>query len=151
MALLEVLMSSFILATGILAVINMQTLAMGTVQTNGYLLQAEWLLNDMLERSKANPTGFIVALSTWPDGRFNARCESPAGCSMAELAAHDLADWQRRLAERLPGGYGEIEPVTIRELPSPATPYRISVRWQGSKNSGRDTQVPVSSGIVVLQ
>lgn len=147
---LEVLLSSFILATGILAALNMQTLAVGTAQTNGHLLQAEWLLIDILERIKANPSGFSVALAAWPDGQSDARCESPTGCTTTELAAHDMAGWQRRLAERLPGGYGEIEPVTMAEFPSPVAAYRVSVRWLGSENSGGDAQMPVSSGIVVL-
>jgi type IV pilus assembly protein PilV len=150
LALLEVLLSSFILATGLLAVLNMQTLAVGTAQTNGHLLQAEWLLHDMLERIKANPSGFGVALAAWPDGQSDARCESPTGCTTTELAAHDLAGWQRRLAERLPGGYGEIEPVTMAEFPLPAATYRVSVRWLGSGNNDGDAQLPASSGIVVL-
>lgn len=146
-ALLEVLLCSFILATGIMAVLNMQTLALGAAQGNGHLLRAEWLLHDMLERMKANPSGFSTALAANPTGVILERCESPGGCSTAELAAHDLARWHRRLAELLPGGYGEIEPATVTGFPPAVELYRVHVSWQVSDGY---SPAPGSSAIVVL-
>lgn len=149
-ALLEVLLCSFILATGILAVLNMQTLALGTVQSSTHLLRAEWLLNDMLERMKANPSGFAAALATGPNGRVVEHCETLSGCTVRELAAHDLAGWQQQLAELLPEGYGEIEPATIPDFPSTAALFRVRVRWQGSDQGNGYMPAPVSGAIVVL-
>lgn len=149
-ALLEVLLCSFILATGVLAVLNMQTLALGTVQSSAHLLRAEWLLNDMLERMKANPPGFAAALATGPNGRVSEYCETVSGCTVRELAAHDLAVWHQRLAALLPGGYGEIEPATIADFPSTAVLFRVRVRWQGSDQNNGYMSAPVSSAIVVL-
>ncbi len=149
-ALLEVLICSFILATGIVAVLNMQTLAVGVTLNSGHLLQAEWLLNDILERIKANPSGYQVALATGADGHVHDYCETLTACSAAELAEHDLARWQQRLAERLPGGYGTIEPVALPAFPPAARPYRVRVHWQGSIHGHGPASSPVSSGIVVL-
>jgi Tfp pilus assembly protein PilV len=143
-------LASFILGTGILAVLNMQALALSTSQNNSHLLRAEWLLNDMLERMKANPFGFLTALQLLPEGKINAQCESAPGCSPEELAAHDLARWRQRLTASLPEGHGEIEATTIAGYSHSARVFRVTVRWQGSRGSGRATQMPDSSGIVVL-
>lgn len=149
-ALLEVLLCGFILTSGILAVLNMQALALGTVQSSTHLMQAEWLLNDMLERMKANPSGFAAALTSGPNGRVFEHCETVSGCTVRELAAHDLAGWQQRLAELLPEGYGEIEPATIPDFPSTAVLSQVRVRWQGSEQGNGDMSAPVISAIVVL-
>lgn len=148
-ALLEVLLSSFIMATGMLAMLSMQTLALGTAQRNADLLQAEWLLNDMLERMKANPGGFVLALQAVPEGRVTALCETLSACSPYELAAHDLASWHYRLETLLPAGHGEISVMQIPGYPPASRVYRVRVRWQGQHGGGA-RQIPASSGIVVL-
>ncbi|OFE11031.1 type IV pilus modification protein PilV [Pseudohongiella acticola] len=149
-ALFEVLLTSFILAAGILAVLNMQAMAVATSQNNSHQQRAEWLLHDMLERMKANPQGFWHALQVSPDGEPNAQCLTMTGCSPAELAAHDLANWQQQLVETLPVGSGEIKSTTLAGYPHTARAYRVSVHWQGSQGSGSATQRPDSSAIVVL-
>lgn len=148
-ALLEVLVSSFIMATGMLAMLSMQTLALGTAQRNADLLQAEWLLNDMLERMKANPGGFVLALQAQPGGRVNTLCETLSACSPAELALHDLANWYHRLETLLPAGHGEISVLEIPGYPPSSRVYRVRVGWQGQQGGGA-RQIPASSGIVVL-
>lgn len=155
MALLEVLISSVIMATGMLAMLSMQTLALGTTLANSHLLQAEWQLNDLLERMKANPEGFAASLPTHPRGHVTMQCETVPGCSPAELAAHDLARWHQRLEALLPAGYGEISAATIEDYPLSARVYRVRVRWLGQDGRSREggggaVQMPVSSGIVAL-
>lgn len=149
-ALLEVLLCSFILATGVLAVLNMQTLALGTTRASEHLMRAEWLLNDMLERMKANPSGFAAALEIWPTGHILARCETLSGCTAEQLAAHDLARWYQRLAEWLPGGYGEINPARWAEFPQTARLYLVHVRWQGNDPGDSHAAMPGSSAMVAL-
>ncbi|MBC55099.1 MAG: type IV pilus modification protein PilV [Gammaproteobacteria bacterium] len=149
-ALLEVLLCSFILATGILAVLNMQALALGTAQTSAHLMRAEWLLNDILERMKANPTGFSAALESGAGGGLLGRCETLNGCTAAQLATHDLAQWQQRLTEWLPGGHGEIQPANWADFPSSATLYHVQVRWHGNDAGRGDAPVPRSSAMVAL-
>ena len=146
-ALIEVLLSSFIMTTGILAVLSMQTMALARAQTNSHLLQAEWLLNDMLERMKANPSGFAISLQARPQGLVKAQCETMSGCSPAELAAHDLARWHHRVVSLLPAGNAEIRSMTVAGYPESARAYQVFVRWQ--KDQGT-LAMPVSSGIVVL-
>jgi len=149
-ALLEVMLCSFLLASGLVAVLSMQTLALGNAQTSGHLLRAEWLLNDMLERMKANPSGFIATLAAEPNGRVRGHCESISGCTAEELAAHDLARWHQRLAELLPGGYGEIRPATLPGFPLAARLYQVRVRWQGNDQDYGFASAPDSSGMVAL-
>lgn len=149
-ALLEVLLSSFIIATGVAAILTMQTLGTATTQANRHFLQAEWLRNDMLERMKANPAGFAAALTNMPQGQVSADCESRVGCSYSELAAHDLAQWHRRLQSLLPSGHGEIEPTTMTGYPDAASVFSVRVSWQGSERDKAVAALSVSSGIVVL-
>ena len=146
-ALVEVLLSGFIMTTGILAELSMQTMALARAQTNSHLLQAEWLLSDMLERMKANRSGFVISLQVLPRGLVKAQCETVSGCSPAELAAHDLARWYHRVATLLPTGNVEIRPVTVAGYPESARTYQVFVRWQTDQDTWA---MPVSSGIVVL-
>lgn len=150
MALLEVLISSLIVATGILAVLSMQTQALATTQTNRHFLQAEWLLNDMLERMKANPAGFAQSLENTPQGEITVACETSVGCSSTELAAHDLAQWYWRLEALLPAGRGEIALTSLAGFPDAARVYRVLVQWHGSKDDSHIGSIPHSSAIVVL-
>ncbi|HDZ10294.1 type IV pilus modification protein PilV [Pseudohongiella sp.] len=150
MALLEVLLSSFIIATGIAAVLSMQALGVGTVQANRHFLQAEWLLYDMIERMKANPAGFAASLANMPQGQVNVDCESRTGCWYIELAAHDLAQWHWQLQSLLPSGRGEIVPTPMAGYPDAARVYRVLVRWHGSEDDEQFASMPLSSGVVVL-
>ncbi|MEX0738476.1 MAG: type IV pilus modification protein PilV [Pseudohongiella sp.] len=146
-ALIEVLLSSFIMTTGMLAVLSLQTMALGRTQVTSHLLQAEWLLNDMLERMQANPRGFDRSLQTTPRGRITPRCETLSGCSPAALAAHDLARWHHQVETRLPGGNAEIVPTTVQGYPDSARIYQVSVLWQTAQGP---LALPGSSAIVVL-
>ena len=147
-ALIEVLISSFIMATGMLAVLSMQTMALSRVQANTQLLQAEWLLNDMLERMKGNPLGFASVLPARPGGQQMAHCQTRTGCSPAELAAHDLVRWHERIETLLPGGRGEVLPVSLTVYPEGKPIYQVRVVWQLGQG---DLQMPVSSGLVALR
>lgn len=150
MALVEVLLSSLLVTTGMLAVLSMQTQALATAQSNRQFMQAEWLLNDMLERMKANPGGYARALTSTAQGEVNVACETPAGCSSMALAAHDLALWYGRLESSLPAGHGEITPTSMPGFPDAASVYRVLVQWHDYAGDSHGAAMPHSSSIVVL-
>lgn len=136
------------MATGVLTVLSMQTLALSRTLANTHLLQAEWLLNDMLERMKANPAGFASSLSDQPTGQLTPQCETVSGCSPVQLAAHDLAYWYQRVETLLPGGGADVVPATLDGFPDSTPAYQLRVHWQNGQDA---LTMPVSSGVVVLQ
>lgn len=107
-SLLEVLISLVVLAIGILGVFALQTSSLKSNQ-NAYLVsQAALLANDLIERARTNRQGFLDGAYNDPLPTLTDECLTTTGCTPAELAAHDVAEWQAALGQLLPLGDGII-------------------------------------------
>lgn len=138
-SLVEALVALVVMSIGLLgiAALYVESLRSGT----SALLrsQAVALASDMADRIRANPTAAASYTKGVDDvGTVTAACTGSTGtCSVAQMAATDIAQWTQQLDDRsddppkgrlgLPGGRGTI-------AVSAATPrvYTVTVQWTES-------------------
>lgn len=65
-----------------------------------------------------------------------AGCKTTGGCSAAELAQNDLAEWNADLAAALPGGTGSIAYDNATNI------YTIAVNWDDNRDGLVDVNDP---------
>lgn len=105
---IEVLVSLIILAGGVLGVSALLTSSI-RVNMGSYLrTQAVFYSQDMLERMRGNVSGVEAGDYDDPVPTLTASCQLPAGCTAAQMAAHDIAEWTTLLASNLPAGTGVV-------------------------------------------
>jgi len=110
--LIEVLISVFILASGLLGLAALQTQSLRFSHESYMRTLASILASDMADRIRVNSTealdtdNYIHALGANTSGTATA-CEDNA-CSSSELAAYDYKQWDDQLVALLPGGEGQI-------------------------------------------
>lgn len=107
-SLIEVMVALFVLAVGMLGILNMQVQA-GKHNKTAYLYsQAVFLAQDISERIRAN--GGAAAGSYLLDADTSITpCDT--ACTPGALAASDLALWSAEVSNALPAGIGTIEGI----------------------------------------
>jgi type IV pilus assembly protein PilV len=112
-SLIEILVSIFVLAIGMLGMAGMAAVSSGNNKLAQIRSTANLLVSDYADRARANLPGFdtgqyeITAPYTFPTalqaetGCTNA---STAACAPVAMAALDEAQWLNTLMRRLPGG-----------------------------------------------
>lgn len=117
--LIEVLISVFVLALGVIGAAGMQLVAMRTGQQSGLQTVAVQLATEMADNMRQNATEMnkpdsdnpylfeYNSSAADPDsaGKF---CYGNTACNSAELASFDISGWQTRLKAGLPGGRAVI-------------------------------------------
>lgn len=131
-AMLEVLVTMVIVASGMLGTAAMIVQAMRVNQDAQFRNQAVIVAADIAERMEANKPGavagnYVVANGSVPS--VAATDCSVAACSVAALAAYDLASWQTQVST-LPGGNWTITQTTAGN----PTTYQIVVGWVGRRS-----------------
>ena len=124
--LLETMVALVILSIGLLGVAKLVT---GAVHANdsGYMRgQATQLAYEMLDEMRANRPGAIANNYTGAGTLTNCLT---AACTPAQLAALDMYNWNRRLAQTLPGGTGNI----VAAAGVGGTIATITVSWDDSE------------------
>jgi len=113
--LIEVLISVFVLALGVIGAAGMQLVAMRTGQQSGLQTVAVQLASEMADNMRQNAVEMNKADSDNPYlFTYNSATDTApaapgkicygAACDSAELAAFDIYEWQTRLKAGLPGG-----------------------------------------------
>lgn len=113
--LIEVLISVFVLALGVIGAAGMQLVAMRTGQQSGLQTVAVQLATEMADNMRQNATEMNKADSDNPYlFSYNSAADTApaaptkmcygAACNSAELAEFDIYEWQTRLKGGLPGG-----------------------------------------------
>ena len=114
--LIEVLVSTIILAIGLLGLASMQTLALKDNQDAFFYAQASSLAYEMTDRIKANasawrgdilpePLASTVCVSTH-------QCNTVTGCSAADMAAFDYCAWSLNVQDRIPGATSTVTSIS---------------------------------------
>lgn len=105
--LIEVLVSTIILAIGLLGLASMQTLALKDNQDAFFFTQASSLAYEMSDRIAANsaewrkstiPTPLSSCIST---DAVVVKCTTIAGCSKSEMAQYDFCVWRKNVISRI--------------------------------------------------
>lgn len=103
--LIESLVSLVILAIAIIGMLGVQVRTLMDTNTAAGRTQAMLLMEDLSERIKANPGGYLALPSyVFDDSRTagSTDCESSA-CNSATLAAYDLDQWLANFKATMPG------------------------------------------------
>lgn len=107
--LIESLVAIVVAALGILGIVGVQLRTLTDTQTSVRRAQAIRLIEDIGERTTANPNA-LASINAYVTG-FDATPAVPDcsnGCGPAQLAAYDVAVWKRTVRENLPLGQASI-------------------------------------------
>lgn len=134
--LLEVLVTLLIVSFGLLGMAALQISALKNNLSAHHRSQATILAYDIVDRMRANITTIDNYVGI-PDASVAAvdNCRTDTGCTPANMALNDLAEWRTDLAE-LPGGTGA---VSSGALTGGGTFYTIEITW----NDRGDASDPV--------
>lgn len=116
--LIEVLISVFVLALGVIGAAGMQLTAMRTTQQSSSQSIAMQLATEMADLMRTNSNQMMLGdasnpflgvsyKSTDTDPTAPTLCYT-SGCTPVQLAAFDIYEWEMRVKGRLPGGRVEI-------------------------------------------
>lgn len=118
-SLLEILVSLVILAIGVLGMSGLLTASLRSNQSAYLRTQATFHAQDIVERVRANQVGADAGHYNNPTPQLNSNCTSQAGCTAAQMAAHDVAEWQAAVSASQPSGAAVI---CIDSTPDDGTP-----------------------------
>lgn len=107
-SLIEVLVAMTVLAVGILGINAMQTSTLKANQNSYMRTQAVYLAQDIVERVRSNAQGAEAGAYNDPTPVANANCQTTTGCTAAQMAANDVAQWEAAVAAALPSGAGVV-------------------------------------------
>lgn len=151
-SLIEVLVSMVILAIGILGISALQATSMKSNQSSFARTQAILHTEDIVERMRSNLAGVRNGEYNDPTPAINAACLTPAACTSAELAAHDVAEWQAGIAANMPMGSAMVCIDSTPDDGTPAAPacddsgtiYAVKIWWD-DRREGTASQRYVTS------
>ena len=119
----EVLVTLVLLSVGLMGIAKLQLISLRAVHASTVRGQAVLLAYDLADRMRANRFG-VVDLNGAPVGFYNRadaatyeepsdnNCTQGAGaadeCTIDEMAAHDIQEWDESIADLLPGGLGWV-------------------------------------------
>lgn len=137
--LLEVLVAVLVLSVGILGMAGLQFAALRNNQQSYQRSQAAALVNELADLMRANRvaagTGsYLLTLNTTLTGASNC---ATATCTEAQLAAHDLQNWQTRVLAALPAAKTRIScsiATCVR-----GSLQTITVMWDENRNGATGT------------
>ena len=125
-SLIEALVALVVLSVGLLGIAALYVTSVSTGRTASLRTQAVLLAADLADRIRANRTGgptYDDAISA--AGAFNASClQGGGGCTPAQMANEDKAEWLALIAARLPGA---IPTVTV--VAGVPNSYTIILAW----------------------
>lgn len=128
----EVLVALAVLAVGLLGIAALYLDSLRAGRTAIYRTQAVNVAADLADRIRSNrdvPANYETAIGETVSAV--TACETAAGCTRAEMAQNDLAEWKAQLAALLPDGDGSVA-VT----PGSPSAYVITIQWNEPGSDG---------------
>ncbi len=157
--LIEVLIALVVLSIGLLGLAALQMTSLQQNQSAYMRSQATLLAYDIADRMRANMDEAEAGSYFVASGATTSSCisytGSASGCTSAQMASHDIAEWLAALDTELPEGGGMVcrSDITVAAsvgVPSCAAassnnPIVVYVWWNDEKSaSGATTQLGVS-------
>jgi type IV pilus assembly protein PilV len=141
-SLIEVLVSMTVLAVGILGIGAMQTSTLKSNQNSYMRTQAVFHANDIVERMRSNMQGVRAGYYDDPAPVVTAACQATAGCTAAQMAANDVAQWETSVTAALPLGAATVcldsTPVdgtsTVPACDSSGAVYAVKIFWDDDRD-----------------
>ena len=135
----EVLVALVVLAIGLLGIAALYLNSLQSGRTAIYRTQAVALAADLADRIRMNRTAQAAYGTLFTDAEVPVpACDTTGGCADDELASTDLFRWKAALAQRLPGGQGQVV-VALPVAPREPANYVITVRWSEVGEIGQVT------------
>lgn len=106
--LIELLIAVLVLSIGLLGLAALQAQSLRSNQSSYHRTQATILAYDMIDRTRANRVGFDAGAYHLPTATESTSCLTTTGCSPANMAEHDMYEWNRLINDHLPGGQGVV-------------------------------------------
>ena len=107
-ALLEALVAVIVTSIGFIGAARLQTLGLSFTNSSMNRQKATLLGNQMTDRMRANQKGMDAGAYNNPTPGSTACLSAAAGCTPAELAQADAAEWAADVAAQLPDGVGLV-------------------------------------------
>ena len=154
--LLEVLVAVVVLSVGLLGLASLQVNGLRFNHSAYMRTQATLLAQELADRMRANRPGFDANTYDNPSAVVVApvlACRTAAGCTAAQMAQNDIAEWQQALAALLPNGQGVVcrEVVPIEAASTPAAPdcgggntYAIKIWWDDDRDGAPNQRFVVT-------
>jgi len=122
-ALIEALVTAFVLALGLMGLAALQMTGTRSIHSAEKRSQASMLADEIIERMRANRTvarngGYDIGLDATP------RACDQAVCPSTPLESSDLCQWKKHLRCSLPSGDGAIG--------SSGNSVTVTIRWDDS-------------------
>lgn len=134
----EALVALVVLSVGMLGIAGLYVSSLRAERTAQLRTQAVTLVNDMIDRIRANAqarAGYDLSKAT-PATNGCVAGDPPKPCKTEDMAAEDLQIWTDATKSTLPGGKGSIVygPAASTGLPDT---YTVSVQWN-EPGEGKD-------------
>ncbi|MDH5454431.1 MAG: type IV pilus modification protein PilV [Gammaproteobacteria bacterium] len=107
-SLIEVLVSTLILAIGLVGVAGMQALALHNNQEAQMRSHASALAYDLADRMRNNVAAANAGLYDPATASTQSTCYTSSGCAMGDMARDDMQRWLANVAATLPMGQGHV-------------------------------------------
>ena len=120
--LLEALVAVVIASVGFVGAARMQTLGLAMNNSTQVRQKATLLGYQMADRIRANQAGVTARAYDLPVAGATSCLAAVTGCTPAQLAGADVAEWQSEIATQLPGGSGIVCLDSTPDDGSAATP-----------------------------
>ena len=107
-SLIEILVSTLILAIGLVGVAGMQALALHNTQEAQMRSNASSLAYDLADRMRNNVAAANAGMYDPGTASASSTCYTSSGCAMGDMARDDMARWLANVAATLPMGEGFV-------------------------------------------
>ena len=121
--LIEVLVALVVMSVGMLGITGLYVTSMQAGRTSLFHHHAVTLAGDIADRIRANPRATFLYAGVGADNN----CAPPVAvdCTPAEMAAHDIFQWDQQAVDTLPTG---TVTIVFNNGVAPPT-YQITVAW----------------------
>ena len=157
-SLIEVLVSTLILAIGLVGVAGLQAMAMRNNHGAEMRSQASALAYDLADRMRGNVAAANAGLYDPKSASAQSTCHTPSGCDMSEMASDDLQRWLTNVGAMLPMGAGHVcVDSTPNDGADPASPacdgngtrFTIKVWWDDNNDGQISVQPPNAERLAI--
>ena len=140
--LLESMIAIVLVALGVLGILGVQLRTLADTQTSVRRSQAIRLIEDLSERMKANPSALapqvIGSYAVGWDAVTGTVPNCASGCSPAEMARADVAQWKATVASTLPLGDASVFAVAATGGNNTRTQLGVMVSWRENERERED-------------
>ncbi len=122
---LEILITVFVLAVGLLGIASLQTLGFRASQGSYMRTIASYKAYEMIDRMRANPSGISAGSYDAITGIPTATDCSQQRCNYSAMALYDANQWNSELDDLLPSGQGTVS--------RSGSIFSVVVRWDENR------------------